>query len=94
MSSLVSKLAMTLGEKGAILDLIKRGAYIKAYYNQVGRRWIDFHIIYNGQRYEANQTILLGIAESGKVTIVDDRKGGYVCFHSPSLKVTSRKYIS
>lgn len=67
----------------AIIGLLSRGAYIKAFRGGAsGRSWTDYHLIIDGQRYEANRAALKGVAESCKTTIVDNCKGGFVCFHT------------
>lgn len=76
----------------AIIGLLSRGAYIKAFHEPNGRGWKDFHLIIDGQRHEGNRTVLLGIAESGKATIIDNRKGGFVCFHATNLSMKGRHY--
>lgn len=79
--------------RSAIMGLLSRGSCIKAFYNHNGRSWSDFHIVVKGQRHEANQTVLKGIAESGKATIVDDQAKGFVCFTAPNLSFNGKFYV-
>lgn len=78
----------------AIMGLLSRGAYIRALYKCGSRDWRDYHLIINSQRHEANKIILKGIAESGKATIVDDHKKGFVYFYAPNLSIKGRTYVN
>ena len=80
--------------RAAITGLMSRGAYIKAFYKVGGQDWRDYHLIVDGQRYEANWIVLKGIAESGKTTIVDDRRAGFARFYATNLSWKGRAYIN
>ena len=77
----------------AVIGLLSRGAYIKAFYKRGSQDWRDLHLVIDGQRYEANRIVLKGIAESGKTTIVDNRRAGFVCFYASNLSIKGRAYI-
>lgn len=77
----------------AVIGLMSRGAHIKAFYKVGDQDWGDFHLIIDGRRHEANQIILIGIAESGKATIVDNHRAGFVCFYAPNLSMKGRAYV-
>ena len=81
--------------RAAIMGLLSRGAHIKAFYGVGDRRgWRDFHLVIGDRRYEANRTVLMGIAESGKVTFVDDCKSGFICFCCPNLSMKGKAYTN
>lgn len=80
--------------RAAITGLMSRGAYIKAFYTRGHQDWKDFHLIIDGQRYEANKRVLKGIAESGKATIIGDREKGFVCFYATNLSIKGRAYAN
>ena len=78
----------------AIMGLLSRGAYIKAFYKRGSQDWKDLHLIIDGQRCEANKIVLKGIAESGKASIIDDREKGFVCFYAANLSMRRRAYVN
>ena len=78
--------------RAAIVGLMSRGAYIKAFYGRDDRNWKDHHLVIDGQRHEANKIILKGIAESGKATIIDDHTGGCICFYGSNLSARGKSY--
>lgn len=78
----------------AIMGLLSRGAYIKASNNLNGRSWGDFHLVISGQRHEANRIVLKGIAESGKVTIVNYCKEASTRFYGSNLSMKGRYYTN
>ena len=92
MTILDAQLKDTRRARTAIVGLMSRGVYIKALYKVGGQDWRDYHLIIDGQRHEANQVVLKGIAESGKTTIVDNRKEGFVCFYAVNLSMKGRAY--
>ena len=79
--------------RAAIVGLLSRGAYIKAFYKVGSQDWRDYHLITDGRRHEANQAVLKGIAESGKATIIDNYKKGFTCFYAPNLSLKGRAYV-
>ncbi len=78
----------------AVIGLLAReGVHIKAFHGKSQRRgWVDFHLIINGQRHEANQNVLKGIAECGKATIKNNRKNGFICVYATDLVIKGKNY--